>query len=201
MVCCFVDDGVVGNVFFVVNYNCLKVDKYKQCYVCYFLQWEDEGEDVIWQVLCVVVKRVEGVVGKGCGYDLFVVRFVEVFVYLGVVKVMVNLVDVKVGEEEEEGDLELVLLWLGGFVECVVEEVVILDFGDEEGGGVEGYDGYGFVGLFDFELDLVFEEFGVFKGFFVEDEEVGEGGEDEVDQEVEDFGEGGLVLFVGGYCV
>jgi hypothetical protein len=35
--------------------------------------------------------------------------------------------------------------------------------------------------LVDFHADLVFEEFGVFEGCFVEDEDVGEGRDNEVD--------------------
>lgn len=136
---------------------------------------------MIRQALRVAVKRVEGVAGKGRGHDPLVVRLVEVLIHPGVVKATVNPVDAKVGEEEEEGDLEPVPPRPGGFVERVVEEAVTPDLGDEEGGGAEGHDGHGFVGLLDFEPDLVLEELGVLKGFLVEDEEVGEGGEDEVD--------------------
>lgn len=54
------------------------------------------------------------------------------------------------------------------------------DFGEEEGSGEDGDEGHGVYGLGDFHADLVFEEFWVFEGGFVEDEDVGEGGDYEV---------------------
>lgn len=169
-----VDNGVVVEVFVIVDEDGLEVDEDEEEDVDLFFYGEEEGENVVWQILEIIVDGMESVVGEGSGYNLFVVSFVKVFVDVRVVQVVVNLVDVEVVEDDEGGELEDVLLEVGVFFGGVVEFVVVMDFGEEDGGVEDGYDGYGFVGLDDFELDLVFDVFGVVEGVFVEDELVGQ---------------------------
>lgn len=63
-----------------------------------------------------------------------------------------------------------------------------MDFGHEERGCEECHDGEGGGCLGDFHADLVFKEFGVLEGGFVEDEGVGEGGKYEVNYQTEQPG-------------
>lgn len=132
------------------------------------------------------VEGVERVGGVRRGHDPFVVRFVQGFVDFRVVQAAVDPVDEEVGEEDEEGELEVIVEREGGLSRGVVEEGVAADFGGEEGGGEERHDGHGGVGLSHFEADLVLEEFGVVDCGFVKDEDVGQGGADEVDEEAEE---------------
>lgn len=88
----------------------------------------------------------------------------------------VDEVDETVGEEDEEGELEPVVEAEGFIAEGVVEFGVAQDFGEEERSGEDGHGGHGVAGLFDFLSDLVLEEFGVFEGGFIENEDVREGG-------------------------
>ena len=57
-----------------------------------------------------------------------------------------------------------------------------MDFGEEEGRREDSDPGHGAKGLADFQADLILEEFGVLEGCFVKDEDVGEGGDDDVDR-------------------
>lgn len=68
-----------------------------------------------------------------------------------------------------------------GIADGFVHEAVAADFEEERGDGEEGHDGDGAEGLLDLEAHLVLEVFRVVEGGFVEDEDVGEGGEGEVD--------------------
>ena len=60
------------------------------------------------------------------------------------------------------------------------------NLGDKERRGEDGHDRHGYHGLADFEADLISEVFGVGEGGVVKDEEVGQGGEDKVDDQAED---------------
>ncbi len=94
----------------------------------------------------------------------------------------VDKVDEAVGEEEEKGELEEVVPGEGRVRGAVEELGVAADFAEEEGCGEEGHVGHAVASLGDFHFYLVFEEFGVLEGGFVEDEDVGEGCDYEVDE-------------------
>jgi len=82
-------------------------------------------------------------------------------------------VDAEIREEEEHGKLKIVVVRERFIAEGVVEFGVAENFHQEEGGGEDGDPRHGTDGLGDLHSDLIFEEFGVLKGGFVEDEEVG----------------------------
>ena len=65
--------------------------------------------------------------------------------------------------------------------EGIVELGVSANFGKEERRCEDCDPGHGAYGLSDLHANLIFEEFWVFKSRFVEDEDVGEGGDNEID--------------------
>lgn len=82
-------------------------------------------------------------------------------------------VDEKIGEDDEKGELQIVVQgkWLIG--QIIVEFSVAANFAEEEGRGEDGHDREGNHGLAYFKGDLVFEIFRVGKGGVVEDEDIG----------------------------
>ena len=180
-----VDDGAVGDVLAVVDEDGPEVDEAEEEDVGELLQREDEGEDVVGDALRPAVERVEGVRGEGAGHDPLVVRLVQGLVDQRVVEAAVNPVDAEIGEGDEQRELDDAVVREGLFGEGVVELRVSADFGDEEGGRQEGHDGHGLHGLLDLHGDLVLEELGVLDGGLVPDENVGEGGGDEVGDDAE----------------
>lgn len=95
-------------------------------------------------------------------------------------------VDAEVGEEQKQRELQDFVPQPRAVGDGVVHFGVAADFAEDEGQSEEGHAGEGGEGLFYFEADLVFEVFWVFLLFFVEDEYVGERGEEEVDDHAED---------------
>ena len=179
--CGAIDDVGIRYVFAVVDEDGPDVYEDEEGDVGEFLEGEEEWEEVVWDALGEAVEWVECVRGVGRGHDPFVVGFVEGFVEAGVVEAAVDPVDQKVGEADEDGELEVVVEREGCVRRCVVEFSVAADFKEEEGSGEDGHDGHGDHGLSDFEGDLVLEVFGVGDGGVIEDEEVGEGGAYEVE--------------------
>jgi hypothetical protein len=127
-----VDDGGVGDVLAVVDEDGPDVDEDEEGDVGEFLEREEEGEEVVGQRLGEAVDRVEGVRGEGGGHDPLVVRFVQAFVDCRVVEGAVDPVDAEVGEEDEDGELEVVVQWEGGGGGGIIELGVAADFGEEE---------------------------------------------------------------------
>lgn len=95
-------------------------------------------------------------------------------------------VDEEVGEGDKEWELEDVVQPERGIGRGVVQLGVPSNFAKEAGDGEDGHDGKRDGGLLDLEGDLVLEVFGMGEGGMVEDEEVGEGSADEVDEEAEE---------------
>ena len=178
-----VDDGGGGDVLAVVDEDGPAVDEDEQGDVGDFLKGKEEGVDVVGKGLAEAVERVEGMRGEGGGHDPFVVRFVQVLVECRVMETAVDPVDPEVCEEDEEGKLEVVVLGKGGGSRGVVEFGVAAHFGHEEGNGQEGQEGHADHGLLYLEADLVLEVFWVSEGGVVEDEVVGRGGADKVDDQ------------------
>jgi len=104
-----IDDRRVVRVFAVVDQDGPDVDEDEEEDVCEFRKWEQEGEDVVGKALGVAVGGVERVRGEGRGHDPLVVRLVDVFVDAWVVETAVDPVDGRVGEEEEERELQVVV--------------------------------------------------------------------------------------------
>ena len=96
-------------VFAVVDEDGPDVDEDEEGDVGKLGEGEQEGEHVVRQRLGVAVQRVEGVRGKGRGHDPLVVRLVDVLVDAWVVQTAVDPIDQRVGEEEEEGELQVVV--------------------------------------------------------------------------------------------
>lgn len=141
---------------------------------------------MVRQALSVAVKRVEGVAGEGGRHDPLVVRLVKVLIDPGVVKAAMDPVDGEVGKQEEERELEPIVPGRGGVLELVVELTEASDFGEHDRGRQESHTRHGRVGLLHLEPDLVLEELGMLKRLFVEDEEVGETGKDEIVEKTEE---------------
>lgn len=109
-------------------------------------------------------------------------RLVEGLVDERVVQAAVDEVDEAVGEEDEEGELDVVVEGEGLVRGVVVEFRVAAHFGEEEGDGEHRHVWHGCHGLLDLHANLVLEEFRVLEGCLVEDEVVGKGGDDAVEQ-------------------
>jgi hypothetical protein len=84
--------------------------------------------------------------------------------------------------------LQQVVPWKWCFGWRVVEFGVAADFGEKERRGQGGHVGHAIHGLRDLHAHLVLEEFRVFEGGFVEDEDVGERCDDEVEERAEEPG-------------
>lgn len=106
---CSVYDRGVGDVFAIVDEDCPDVDEGEQGDVCELLERENEREDVVGEALHKAINRVEGVRCIGCGYDPFVMGFVEGFVDSGMVQTAVDPIDEEIGEKDKERELEIVV--------------------------------------------------------------------------------------------
>lgn len=115
-----VDDGRVVRVLAVVDQDSPDVDEDEEEDVCELGQRENEGEDVIRKTLSVAVGGVERVRGERSRHDPLVVWLVDVLVDTGMVQTTVDPVDGRVGEEEEEGKLKVVVPESRALIHCVV---------------------------------------------------------------------------------
>ncbi|KAM3073416.1 hypothetical protein ACMFMF_006622 [Clarireedia jacksonii] len=176
-----VENWAIGYILTVVDEDGPDLYEGEEAQVGEFLKGEDEGEDVVGERLQEAVDGVECDGGVGSGHNPFVVRLMEGLVDERMVQPPVDEVDPKIGEDEEEWELKVVVPGAGAFGGAIVEFGEAAHFGEEEGGGEDGHYWHAVDGLGDLHTDLVFEEFGVFEGGFVEDEDVREGGDEEVD--------------------
>lgn len=181
-----VDDGRVGHVLAVVDQDGPEVDEHEQPDVGELLQGKQEREDVVRQRLRPAVDGVEGVRGVGRRHDPAVMGLVQRLVDGRVVQTAVDPVDAEVGEDEEQGELQPVVARERLLAEAVVALGVAAHLGEEEGQRQDRHDGHGDHGLPDLEADLVLEVLGVVEGALVKDEEVGQAGEQEVDEQSKD---------------
>jgi hypothetical protein len=178
--CSAVDKRRVVGILAVVDQDCPDVDEDEEGDVGKLLEREEEGEDMVRQTLGIAIHGVEGVRGKGRGHDPLVVGLVQRLVNALVVESTVNPVDTEIGEEEEEGKLGPVVPGTGALLCGIVELRVAADFSQEPGRSEDGHDREGDVGLLHLETDLVFEVSGMVEGTLVEDEVVGQRGENVV---------------------
>lgn len=177
-----VDDRRVVRVLAVVDQDSPDVDEDEEEDVCELGQGKYEGEDVVGQTLSVAVGGVERVRGEGSRHNPLVVWLVDVLVDAGVVQTTVDPVDGRVGEEEEERELQVVVPESRALVYGIVQLRVSADLEQEPGYGEDGHDGEGDVGLFHLLLDLVFEVSWVVEGGLVKDEVVRGACENVVDE-------------------
>jgi len=90
-----------GDHIRIVNEHRPDVDSHEEGEVEVFLDGEEVGEDVVGEGLEVSVNGVEGIGGKGSGYDPFVVGLVHVLVDGWVVFPSVNPVNAVIRKHEE----------------------------------------------------------------------------------------------------
>lgn len=89
------------------------------------------------------VEGVKGMARVWGGHDPFVMRFMQGFVYSGVMQTSMDPVNEEVGEANEQGELEDVVYPERGVGRGIVQFGVSLDFTDEKRDGKDGHDGKG----------------------------------------------------------
>ena len=172
MACGAVYDRTVGYVFSVVDHDGPDVDEREQANIRQFLQGEYEWEDVVWYALGKAIKWVESVARKRCRHDPFVMRLMKCFVDLWVMEATVDPVYQEVGEEEEEGELEVVVQWEGCLSGGIVKLPITAYLSCEDWVGQDSHEGHGEQCLFHLKGHLVLEVFRVLKGVVIEYEEI-----------------------------
>jgi hypothetical protein len=100
----------------------------------------------------------------------------------------VDVVDEKIGKHEEKGELGNVVPPSRALIYGIVYLGVAANLEQKERGGQNGHYGKGDVGLAHLKTDLVLEISRVVEGGFVENEDVGEGSKEVVDNETEEPG-------------
>lgn len=150
-----------------------ELNEQEESEVCKLLEREDEGEDVVWYRLHPAINRVECDRGVWSWHDPLVVWLVESLVNQRVVKTSVDPVDAEIGEDEEERELKVVIVWHWFIREAVVELRVAKAFGQEEGHGKDRNERHGVYSLSDLHSDLILEELWVLEGRLIEHEDVG----------------------------
>lgn len=176
-----VDDGRVGYVFAVMDEDGPDLDKDKEREVGELLKREEEREQVVGQRLREAVDRMERHGGIRSRHNPFVVRLVKVLVDAWMMQSSMNKVDAKVGKEEEEWKLCVIVPSSGPIGSGVVQLGIAAYLGDEKGRRQDSNPWHSRNGLVDFLPDLILEKLWVLKSGFVKDKEVGEGGDEEVD--------------------
>lgn len=182
----------------IVNEDRPHVDEDEQSNIGHLLKWEEEWEDVVWDALRKSIKRVESMRRKWCRHNPLVMWLMQRLVDQWVVQTSVNEVDEKVGEEEEERELEPLVPCSRTVSGGVVEFGVALELGSKADRSQKRHQWHGGVGLNHLKLDLILQEFGMCEGCVIEDEVVGGGGDDEVEEETEEPGQ--LLADVSTYC-
>lgn len=162
------------------------VNKGKQDDIRNLVKGKDEGKHMIRYTLGETVEGVKGMARVWGGHYPFVMRFVQSFVNSGVMQTAMDPVDEEVGETDEQGELEDVVQPKRGIGRRIVQFGISLDFANKKGDGKDGHDGKRLECLLDLKGNLVLEVFRVGEGSMVEDEEVGEGGTDEVDDKAKE---------------
>jgi hypothetical protein len=178
-----VDDRRVMCVLSVVNEDRPDVHEDEERNVGELLQREQKGEDVVGQTLCVAIHGVKSVRGKRCGHDPLVVRLVQRFVHALVVQTAVNPVDTEIGEAYKKWELNPVVPRSWTLLGCIVELRVAAYFSQEPWRCKDSHNRKGDVCLLHFKLDLVLEVSWMGESCLIEDEEVGRGREDIVDED------------------
>lgn len=187
-----IQDRAIRHILPIMNKHRPQLHKKEQRQIAELLQWENERKHMVRHTLQPPINRMERHARIRSRHNPFMVRFMQTLINQRVMQTAMDEINTEIRKQQEERELQVIVIseWFIG--EGIVEFGVPPYFGEEEGGGEDGDEGHGVDGLADLHPYLVFEEFGVFEGCFVEDEDVGEGGDDEVDCCAGD--PGGIVL-------
>ncbi|KFY74152.1 hypothetical protein V499_05802 [Pseudogymnoascus sp. VKM F-103] len=165
----------------VVDEDRPHIDEDEQAHIRDLLKREDEREHMVRNRLREPIEWVERMRREWRGHNPLMMGFMQRLIDGRVMQSAMNEINKKIRKEEKRRELEEIVPRPRSLGRGVVELGVAAAFGDEAGGGQEGHDGHGGVGLGHLEADLVFEEFGVREGRVVEEEVVGCCGDDEVE--------------------
>ena len=116
------------------------VDEYKERHVCKLLKWKEKYEHMIWHALAEPVQGVEGVAGEWGWHDPLMMWLVQSFVHQGMVQSSVDPVDTKVGETDENGELQNVVPHARPIRCCIIQLRVSTNLAQEEGEREDGHD-------------------------------------------------------------
>ncbi len=167
-----VQDGAVGDVFSVVDDDGPDLHEGEEAEVCELLQREDERENVVWYRLQPAVHRVEGN-GRVWGWhDPLVMWLVEILIDQGMMQKSMDPVDGEIGEEEEEREYQVIVVWVRLVRKGIIELRVASNFCKEEWSGEDRDPRHCADGLCYLLADLILQELGMLVGCFVEDEDV-----------------------------
>lgn len=137
-----VDNATVHRILPIMNHDRPNIHKNKQPHVRKLLQWKHKRKNMVWHALREPIKRMESMAGERRRHHPFVVRLVHLLVYLGMMQAAVYPVDERVGEQEEEWELQNVVPATGPRGGGVVDFRVAADFGDEGNDGQDAHEGH-----------------------------------------------------------
>lgn len=169
-----IDDGRIGNILPIMDQNGPDIDEDEEKDVRPLLQWEYEREEVIRQALGEAIDWMESMRGVGCWHDPLVVWFVQSLIEYWMMQAPMYPVNEEVGEENEERDLEIAIPGSRSSLDAcdIIQLRVPADFGQEEWGSEDGHYRQGGGRLHHLLSHLIFQEFRVIKGCFIEEEHV-----------------------------
>lgn len=101
-----VDHRAIGHILAIVDQDSPEVDEPEQEDIGNLLEREDEREQVVGHTLRPSIQRVESMRGVRARHDPLVVRLVQRLVHARVVQATVDPVDAKIGERDEQRELE-----------------------------------------------------------------------------------------------
>ena len=101
-----IDDGVVRDIFAIMDHDGPEIDKDEEQDIGKLLNWEHKGIHVIRKPLSETIKGMESVGGIGSWHNPLVVRLMQPLVDQWMVQVSVDPVDAVVREAEKEGELK-----------------------------------------------------------------------------------------------
>lgn len=136
-------------------------DKGEQSQVSHLLEREENREHVVGHTLCPPIQGVERITGIRCGNNPFVMRLVKPLIDERVVQCAVDPVNTKVRKRDEQRVLDPIVKGERGFAREVVKFGPSLRLGHEKRSGQCRHEGHGVQGLFNFQGDLIAQEFGM----------------------------------------
>lgn len=96
-----IDDGVVRDVFAIMNHDGPKIDEDEEDDIGKLLKWEDKGKHVIRKALSETIQGMKSVRGKWSWHNPPVVRLMQALVDQWVVQISVDPVDAVVREADK----------------------------------------------------------------------------------------------------
>ncbi len=166
--------------------DCPDIDENEERDISKLLKREDEWEHVVWHTLCKPIQRMKRMAGIWGWHDPLVMGLVQRLVDFRMVQAPVNPVDAQVRKADKQGELHNVVQRKGSIRRSVIKFAVTAHFGKETRGREEGHYWHGDHGLANLERHLVLQIFRVSEGGVIKDEEVGEGGADEIEDKAKE---------------